>query len=85
LQSKEQQVFPPQKENLPILCAWQDSAKHTKLAAIDDFGRRNDGTRGKHPETKKMAAIHVFGRTLPILYLWQDFVKFVNLAAQIWQ
>jgi hypothetical protein len=37
---------------LPILCAWQDSAKHTELAAIHDFGRLNNGTRGKHTETK---------------------------------
>jgi hypothetical protein len=30
---------------------------------------------------QKMAAVHIFGRTLPILYLWQDFAQFVNLAA----
>ena len=39
---------------LPILCAWQDSAKHMKLAAIHHFGGLNDGTCGKHTETKKL-------------------------------
>ncbi len=66
---------------LPISCAWQYSDKQTKLAAVHDFGRLNDGTRGKHSVTKKNAAPHIiFGRTLPILYLWQDCAKFVNLA-----
>ncbi len=65
---------------LPISCAWQDSAKHMKLAAVHDFGRCKDGTRGKYTETK-IAAAHIFGRILPNLYLWQDFAKFMNLAA----
>jgi hypothetical protein len=38
---------------LPISFTWQDSAKFMKLAAEHNFGRRDDGTCGKHTETLK--------------------------------
>ncbi len=72
---------------LPISCAWQESAKHTKLAAIHNFGRLNNGTHGKHTKKKING-----NRT----HLWQNSANFVPLAGfcqvrefgsrtQIWQ
>ena len=67
---------------LPILCTWQDSAKHMKLAAVHDFdfGRRHHGTRGKHTETLKNGS-----RTR----LWQNPANFLTLgilpSSWIWQ
>jgi len=68
------QSWLPSFENgkiLPISCTWQDSAKFMKLAPEHNFGRRDDGTRGKHTETLKNGSR---------ASLWQNSANFVTLA-----
>ena len=77
---------------LPISCAWQDSAKHMKLAAVHDFGRLNDETRGKHTETKKwhpytslaeLCQFCTFGRILPSSCLWQPYKNLADVTLKL--